>query len=230
MKINGAKRIIVCSSGKGGVGKSTFTVLLAHAFRSVGKTVSILDADITGSSIPLLLGSVDNNMYCNSIASGIVPADMNGFGVVSMALVNQDESAPILWESDYIAGIMSQILEDVTWNADILLIDVPPGSGTINRMIVQDVDNAEYLFITKSEEVVRHDVIKFINMVKYYGGDIVGIIENFATDNTAVTQKMMDEADVCLIGRVPVLELSGSMIMYDDMDTGFMDDIVEAIL
>jgi len=230
MKINGAKRVIIVSSGKGGAGKSTITVLLAHALKNAGYSVGILDCDITGSSIPLLLGEVDEDTYCLTADSNIVPAKINGFQVMSMALLSTDESIPLLWESDYISHIISQTFSDIEWDVDILLFDVPPGSGIINRRIVNDVENARYVFVSISQEIVRHDVIKSINMIKYFGGDIIGMIENFAVENNDVIKKIENETGVHLIGKIPELPLTGDKIDYDSLNTEFMDDIVKAVL
>lgn len=230
MKINGAKNVISVISGKGGSGKSTITTLLARALQKEGYSVGVLDADITGSSIPLLMGEVDSTMICYDAKSNITPAKMGGIQVVSMAIVNKDESVPIIWDSAYTDDIMFQTIKDVTWDVDYLLIDLPPGSGSLNQTIIKEVDDAKYLFVAISQEIVRHDVLKSVSMVKYFEGDIVGMVENFANGNNEVISKIVDETGVKLVGRIPTLDLDGDVIEYDKMKTYFMSDIVMAVL
>ena len=230
MKIKGAKNVIVVLSGKGGSGKSTITTLLARALQKNGYSAGVLDADVTGSSIPLLMGEVDNIMMCYDAKSNITPAMMNGIQVVSMALINNDESVPIIWDSAYTDEIMLQTIRDVEWDADYLLIDLPPGSGSLNQTIIKEVEDAKYLFVAISQEIVRHDVLKSINMIKYFGGDIIGMVENFADGDNKVISKIIGETGVNLVGRIPFIKLDGSEIKYDELDTDFMDDIVKAVL
>ena len=230
MKINGARNTIAVISGKGGSGKSTITVLMAHALKNAGYSVGILDADITGSSIPLLLGDVDTEMYCLNSKSSITPATINGFKVVSMSLITTDESVPILWDASYTDGIMMQTIRDVKFDVDYLIIDLPPGTGSLNQTILKDVEDIRYIFVTKNEEIVRIDVLKSISMVKYFDGEIVGMIENFAEDfDRNIVDKTVVETDVKLIGKVPTLALDGSKIEYYHFETGFMKEIVEAV-
>lgn len=229
MKINGARNVIAVISGKGGSGKSTITTLLAHALKDAGYSVGILDADITGSSIPLLLGDVDNEMYCLDAKSSITPAMIDGFQVVSMSLISTDESVPILWDALYTDDIMMQTIRDVKYDVDYLLVDLPPGTGSLNQTIVKEVENVKYLFVTKNEEVVRHDVVKSINMIRYFEGEIIGMIENFATNDNNVVAKTVVETDVKLVGKIPTLSLDGSKIKYRHYYTNFMNEIVEAI-
>ena len=230
MKIKGAKNVIAIISGKGGSGKSTITVLLARALQKEGYSVGVLDADITGSSIPLLMGEVDRTMMCYSAESNISPAMMSGIQVVSMALVNNDESVPIIWDSAYTDEIMFQTIKDVEWDVDYLLIDLPPGSGSLNQTIIKKVEDVKYLFVAISQEIVRHDVLKSVSMVNYFDGDIIGIIENFANGSNEVMFKIVDETGIKMVGRIPTLPLSGDTIEYDNIENGFMLDIVKAVL
>jgi len=230
MKIKGAKKIIAVSSGKGGSGKSTITVMLARALQSNGYSVGILDADVTGSSIPLLLGEVEKIMMCHSAESNITPAMIGGIHVVSMSLISTDESVPIIWESSYTDEMMIQTIKDVCWDVEYLLIDLPPGSGSLNQTIIKEVEDAKYLFIAISQEIVRHDVLKAISMVKYFEGDIIGMVENFADGDNEIIFKIVDETGVKLVGRIPTLPLDGSKIEYDSLSNGFMSDIVKAVL
>ena len=230
MKIRGAKNVIAIISGKGGSGKSTITTLLARALQKEGKKVGIIDADMTGSSIPLLMGKVDETMMCYDAKSNITPAMMGGIQVVSMALISTDESVPIIWDAGYTDEMMLQTIRDVEWNVEYLLIDLPPGSGSLNQTIIKEVEDAKYLFIAISQEIVRHDVLKAISMVKYFEGDIIGMVENFADGDNEVIFKISDETRVKLVGRIPTLPLTGDRIEYDTLNNGFMDDIVKAVI
>ena len=230
MKIRGAKNVIAIISGKGGSGKSTITTLLARALQKEGKKVGIIDADMTGSSIPLLMGKVDETMMCYDAKSNITPAMMGGIQVVSMALISTDESVPIIWDAGYTDEMMLQTIRDVEWNVEYLLIDLPPGSGSLNQTIIKEVEDAKYLFIAISQEIVRHDVLKAISMVKYFEGDIIGMVENFADGDNEVIFKISDETRVKLVGRIPTLPLTGDRIEYDTLNNGFMDDIIKAVI
>lgn len=230
MKIKGAKNIIGIISGKGGSGKSTVTTLLARALQKEGLKVGVLDADITGSSIPLLMGETDEIMMCYDAKSDITPAMMGGIQVVSMALISTDESVPIIWDSSYADEIMIQTINDVGWEVDYLLIDLPPGSGSLNQTIIRDVEDVRYLFVAISQEIVRHDVLKSISMVNHFGGDIIGMVENFADGGNDVIFKIVDETSVKLVGRIPTLPLDGSMIRYDTLSGDFMDSITKAVV
>ena len=230
MKIKGAEHVIAIISGKGGSGKSTITTLLARALQKEGLKVGVIDADITGSSIPLLMGNVDETMMCFSAISNITPAMMSGIQVVSMSLINMDESVPIIWESSYTDEMMMQTIRDVCWDVDFLLIDLPPGSGSLNQTIIKNIEDAKYLFVAISQKVVMHDVIKSISMVEYFNGDIIGIIENFADGDNEVLFNVLDKTGVKLIGRIPTLPLDGDKINYDSLETDFMSDIIKAVI
>ena len=230
MKIKGAKNVIAVLSGKGGSGKSTITVLLARALQKKQFSVGIIDADITGSSIPLLLGDVDEIMQCYDAKSDITPATIEGIHVISMSLINNDESIPILWDALYTDEMMVQMISDVGWNVDFLLIDLPPGSGSLNQTIIKNVEDAKYVFVAISQKVVMNDVIKSISMVKHFGGDIVGMIENFANGNNELLFEVADKTGVKLIGKIPTLPLDGDKIEYDKLDSGFMDCILNEVI
>lgn len=230
MKIQGAMNILVVLSGKGGSGKSTITTLLARALQKKGYSVGILDADITGSSIPLLVGDLGTTMQCYDAKSNITPAMMGGIQVASMSLLNNDESIPILWDAIYTDDIMTQILTDVEWAVDYLLIDLPPGSGSLNQTIIKNIEDAKYVFVAISQKVVMNDVIKSISMVKHFKGDIIGMIENFADGDNEILFNVSDKTGVKLIGRIPTLPLDGDKIEYDELNNDFMSDIVKAVL
>lgn len=230
MKIKGATNVISIISGKGGSGKSTITVLLARALQKGGMKIGIIDADVTGSSIPLLMGDTDSIMMCYDAKSDITPAMMGGIQVVSMSLLNDDESIPIIWDSAYTDEIMLQTIRDVKWNVDYLLIDLPPGSGSLNQTIIKNTEDAKYVFIAISQKVVMNDVIKSISMVKHFNGNIIGMIENFADGDNELLFETADKTGVKLIGRVPTLPLDGDTIKYDTLDNSFMDGIVKAVI
>ena len=230
VKIKGAKNTIVVLSGKGGSGKSTITTLLARALQKGGLKIGVLDADVTGSSIPLLMGEVDEIMMCYDAASNITPAMMGGIQVVSMSLINNDESVPIIWDSAYTDEIMLQTIRDVEWDVDTLLIDLPPGSGSLNQTVIKEVEDAKYLFVAISQKVVMNDVMKSISMIKYFEGDIIGMVENFADGNNDLLFEISDRMGVKVVGRVPTLPIDGDKIEYDKLNTDFMDDVIKAVL
>jgi Mrp family chromosome partitioning ATPase len=236
VKIKGAENVIGVLSGKGGVGKSTTTVLLAHALKDAGYKVGIIDADISDSSIPLLLGQSDDDMYtyCMSIDSDAVPAVINDVHVVSMGILNDDESVPIIWEPEQIEIFTKHILENNIWDVDYLLIDFPPGSGTVNQTIIQNLEDIRYLFVTQAHEVDRLGVLKSINLVKHFDGNIIGIVENRVDGKGGlVMKKLTYETDVNVVGEIPELSLDGDVIDYDALFMkfpAFMNSVVLAVM
>src|SRR5690606_23509626 len=128
---NNVKKVIGVMSGKGGVGKSTISVLLAKSLQKKGYKVGVMDADITGPSIPRLLNVKDKKAQKNEL--GITPVeDKNGIKVMSLNLLLQDEQQPVIWRGPLIAGMVKSFWTDVFWGElDYLIIDMPPGTGDV---------------------------------------------------------------------------------------------------
>ncbi len=147
-------------SGKGGVGKSTVSVLLAKELRRRGYAVGVLDADITGPSIPRLLGVRDAKIDQNEL--GLMPAkSKEGIAVMSLNLLIEDERQPVIWRGPIISGTVTQFWEDVFWgDLDYLIIDMPPGTGDVALTVMQSIPISGMLIVSVPQDMVSMIVAK----------------------------------------------------------------------
>ncbi len=178
------KNIIAVASGKGGVGKSTVSVNLALGMKENGYKVGILDADLYGPSIPIMMGLKGKRPKVEQVygVSKIVPLQAYGIPVMSIGFVVEPEQAVVL-RGPRLAGIMKQFLEDCLWpELDILVIDLPPGTGDIQLTLVQTVPVTGAVIVTTPQQVAVADAIKAANMfqMESINVPILGIVENMA--------------------------------------------------
>ncbi len=171
------KNCIAVVSGKGGVGKSFITSLLASYANRLGNKTGIIDADITGPSIPKAFGVVekmsgdDKHLYPIETKSGIK--------IVSSNLLLEDDSQPIIWRGPMIAGIVKQFYSDTNWgDIDQMLIDCPPGTGDVPLTIFQSIHLSGIIIVTSPQELVEMIVAKATNMAKMMNIPVLGIVEN----------------------------------------------------
>lgn len=177
---NNIKKVIGVMSGKGGVGKSTISVLLAKELRARGASVGIMDADITGPSIPRLLGVKDKK--CGQNELGILPVQSeDGISVMSINLLLQDEQQPVIWRGPLVAGTVKQFWEEVFWgDLDYLIIDMPPGTGDVALTVMQSIPINGMLIVTVPQDMVSMIVAKAVNMVKELNIKLIGAVENLS--------------------------------------------------
>lgn len=177
-KIEGVKNIIAIASGKGGVGKSTVSINLASAFSLIGKKVGILDADIHGPSIPHMLG-LKGKPELNS-KKKIVPFEFRGMKVMSIGFL-VDEDQPVVWRGPMVHSAIKQMATDTDWgDLDILIIDMPPGTGDAQITVSQHLPLNGAIIVSTPQPVALNDAIKAIGMFKKVNIDILGIIENMS--------------------------------------------------
>ncbi len=175
--VPGVARIIAIASGKGGVGKSTVTVNLAHALTAAGKRVGILDADIYGPSIPRMLG-LDTYLK-PEIADGLmVPPMAHGIRAMSMALVTGDQAAVL--RAPMITKALVQFLRMTAWSCDILLVDLPPGTGDVTLSLAQNAKLDGVVIVTTPQDVAVIDADKCASAFHKLHVPILGIVENMA--------------------------------------------------
>ncbi|MBQ4307749.1 MAG: Mrp/NBP35 family ATP-binding protein [Lachnospiraceae bacterium] len=174
------KRVIAVVSGKGGVGKSLVTGLSAVAARRNGFRVAILDADITGPSIPKMFGVTPYDVKGDETA--IYPAETStGIKVVSMNLLMEDPNAPVLWRSPLITGALRQFWTDFTWgDVDYMFIDMPPGTGDVPLTVYQSLPLDGIIVVTSPQDLVSMIVEKAVGMAKLMGKPVLGIVENMS--------------------------------------------------
>jgi ATP-binding protein involved in chromosome partitioning len=176
--VPGVKNIIAVASGKGGVGKSTVSVNLAVALAQSGASVGLLDADITGPNIPLMLG-VDGQPTA-SPDNKILPLERHGVKVISIQFF-VPEGQPIVWRGPLIGGAIQQFLRDVDWGElDYLVIDLPPGTSDAQLTLAQAVPISGTVLVTTPQEVALQDVSKALAMLRRMSVPVVGIVENMS--------------------------------------------------
>lgn len=177
---NKIKHVIGVMSGKGGVGKSSMSVLLAKALRKRGYTVGIMDADITGPSIPRLMGLSHEKAYGTNDAIEPV-VDKDGIKVMSLNFLMDDENQPVIWRGPIVGNAVRQFWSDVVWEElDFLLIDMPPGTGDVALTVLQSIPVQGVVMVSTPQPMVSMIVSKAINMCKEVNVPVLGIIENMS--------------------------------------------------
>ncbi len=173
------KKMIGVVSGKGGVGKSLVTSLLAVTANRQGKAAGILDADITGPSIPKMFG-VHRKAYGTDL--GLLPVYTdNGIGMMSINLVLDDEEDPVIWRGPVIAGVVKQFWSDVAWgDTDVLLVDMPPGTGDVPLTAFQALPIDGIIVVTSPQDLVAMVVEKAVRMAEKMDVPVIGIVENMS--------------------------------------------------
>ncbi len=173
------KHVIGVVSGKGGVGKSSVTALLAVMTRRLGFNTAILDADITGPSIPKIFGLKGDLTGCED---GIIPlSTITGIDAISINMLLNDEGAPVLWRGPIIAGTVKQFWNGVVWgDVDYMYVDMPPGTGDVPLTVMQSLPLDGIIIVATPQELVSMIVTKAVNMAKMMNIPILGIIENYS--------------------------------------------------
>ena len=172
-------KVIGVVSGKGGVGKTLVSSLLSVAMQRLGKNVGILDADITGPSVPKAFGIHGKADACEF---GIIPMKSKmGIDVMSINLLLENESDPVVWRGPVIAGVVKQFWTDVIWkDIDCLVVDMPPGTGDVPLTVFQSLPVNGIVIVTSPQELVSMIVEKAVKMAKLMNIPILGIVENMS--------------------------------------------------
>lgn len=236
---NQVKNIIGVMSGKGGVGKSTVSAMIAKELNKKGFNVGIMDADITGPSIPRLLNISDKKATANEL--GIIPVTTSsGIKVMSLNLLMEDEDQPVIWRGPLIAGVVEQFWTDVLWgDLDYLIIDMPPGTGDVALTVMQSIPISGLVMVSVPQDLVSMIVSKAINMAKKMSIPILGVVENmsyvkcpdcskkiriFESENTL---KFLEDNDLELLGELPMckdianVSVDGNDIMEEEIQNTF---------
>ncbi|MGL5575681.1 MAG: P-loop NTPase [Sarcina sp.] len=190
------KNVIGVVSGKGGVGKSTVTGMLAISLREQGYKVGVLDADITGPSMPRIFG-IQNEK------ATMIPVDDNknvkfepvltkaGIKVISLNLINEAEDTPVIWRGPVITGVLNQMYQQTNWEElDYLLIDMPPGTGDVALTIMQQYPVKELVVVSTPQDMVSMIVKKLVNMAEKFKINVRGVVENMAYIECECGRKM----------------------------------------
>ncbi len=178
-EVSHVKKVIAVVSGKGGVGKSLITSMLAIQMQRKGYQTGVLDADITGPSIPKIFG-VETPAYGNEY--GMLPNVSDaGTKVVSINMMLDDPEQPVLWRGPILAGIVKQFWSEVVWNdVDYMFVDMPPGTGDVPLTVFQSLPIDGIVIVTSPQELVSMIVAKAVNMANMMNIPILGLVENYS--------------------------------------------------
>ena len=177
-KLSKINKVIAVVSGKGGVGKSMTSALLACAAQNAGYNAAIMDADITGPSIPKMFGIHERAMGSEA---GILPVQSDsGMQVMSMNVLLNSEEDPVVWRGALIAGTVQQFWTDVLWNCDYLFVDMPPGTGDVPLTVFQSLPVDGIIVVTSPQELVSMIVTKAVKMAEMMHIPVLGLVENYS--------------------------------------------------
>ncbi len=177
--IPGVKYLVAVASGKGGVGKTTVAVNLALALAKMGNKVGLLDADVYGPNVPIMLGSTAEPMA--TAQQRIIPVQAQGLKMISMGLLNPGDK-PVIWRGPMLHSVITQFLRSVEWGElDFLVIDLPPGTGDVQLTLIQTVEVTGAVVVTTPSTVALADVRKAIEMFRQVNVEVLGVVENMST-------------------------------------------------
>jgi ATP-binding protein involved in chromosome partitioning len=213
--VDGVKNIIAVGAGKGGVGKTTLSVNLAVALAQRGSRVALLDGDMYGPNVPIMLGL---RTQLETDGQKIVPAERYGLQVVSMGFLTQDD-APVIWRGPMLHGAIQQFFRDVRWtDVDYLIVDMPPGTGDVALSLSQSVPVAGAVIVTTPQEVSLADTRRAVQMYRKLNIPTIGLIENMShfvcpgcgreSDlfGKGGGRRLADEMSIPFLGEIPIQE------------------------
>ena len=214
-KLNAIGSKVAVMSGKGGVGKSVVTSLISSSLSRNGGKVGILDADITGPSIPKIFGVHERPMM--SEAGIIPPTSSSGIGIMSINLLLEAEGQPVIWRGPLISGTIRQFMSDVDWSGyEWLMVDLPPGTSDATLTVMQSIPLDGIVIVTTPQDLVGMIVEKSLNMAKSMNIPVLGIVENMSgmicphcgerSDpfGKSKVEELAAKYDVRLLGRIPI--------------------------
>ena len=213
--VPGVKNIIVVGAGKGGVGKTTVAVNLALALVRCGGRVGMIDGDIYGPNVPMMLGM---QTQLTTEGGKIVPAEKYGLKVISIGFLTGDD-APVIWRGPMLHGVIKQFFQDVAWGElDYLIVDMPPGTGDVALSISQTVPVAGAIAVTTPQQVSLADTRRAVRMYQKLNVPVLGVIENMGyyvcpnCDHESDIfgrgggEAMAGELEIAFLGRIPIYQ------------------------
>ncbi|OPX90023.1 MAG: antiporter inner membrane protein [Pelotomaculum sp. PtaB.Bin104] len=236
------KNVIAVMSGKGGVGKSSVTSLLASEFNKKGYAVGVLDADITGPSLPKMFG-VKGNLVVEDNDSAILPlSSAKGIKVMSLNLMTPREDDPVIWRGPIIAGLVKQFWTEVAWgDLDYLFVDLPPGTGDVPLTVMQSLPLNGLIVVSSPQDLAVMIVSKAIKMARIMNIPILGLVENmsgvvcphcgeeFPLFGPSRGKEMSESFQIPFIGRLPVDPQLSELCdqgKIEDYDTGLFNNFI----
>jgi len=213
--VAGVKNVVAVGAGKGGVGKTTVSVNLAIALSRTGARVAMIDGDIYGPNVPIMLGI---QTELGTDGRRIVPAEQYGIQLVSMAFLTQDDT-PVIWRGPMLHGVVQQFFREVAWDeVDYLIVDLPPGTGDVALSLSQSVPVAGAILVTTPQTVSIADTRRAIRMFEKLSVPPMGLIENMShfvcptcrTESDIFGkgggERLATEMSVPFLGRIPIYE------------------------
>ncbi|MBR2341719.1 MAG: Mrp/NBP35 family ATP-binding protein [Clostridia bacterium] len=242
-KESNIKKVIGIVSGKGGVGKSLTTSLLSAYANKLGKSVGIMDADVTGPSIPHMFGVHE---HATGSEKGIdTVLSPSGIQMMSMNLLLDSESTPVVWRGMVISGTVLQFWTDVIWrDVDLLFIDMPPGTGDVPLTVFQSIPIAGIVIVTTPQDLVEMVVKKAVNMANIMGVPVLGLVENMSylrcpdcdkkieVFGASKAKKIAEEYGIPAIAQLPLdanISKLADLGRIEDYDTTAFEDIFSVI-
>jgi len=204
--IPGVKHVIAVASGKGGVGKSTVAVNLALALKMLGARVGLMDADIYGPNIPIMLGIPGEQRPGANAEEKILPLEAHGVKAISIGFFANPEQ-PVIWRGPLLHKTMEQFLHRVDWGElDYLVVDLPPGTGDVQLSLSQWVSLSGAVVVTTPQEVALSDVRKAVNMFRQLEVPVLGVVENMtgAIFGRGGGEKMAEVFQIPFLGDIPL--------------------------
>jgi ATP-binding protein involved in chromosome partitioning len=179
--ITGVKNLVAVASGKGGVGKTTVAVNLAIALKNMGHAVGLLDADVYGPNVPVMLGTNEQPRAIDERT--IIPVEAYGLKMISMGLLSPSDK-PLVWRGPMLHSVIQQFLRSTQWGQlDYLIVDLPPGTGDVQLTLIQSVSVSGAVVVTTPSIVALADVRKAIEMFRQVNVEILGVVENMSYFN-----------------------------------------------
>ncbi len=242
-KMSNVKKVIGVVSGKGGVGKSSVTSMLAVTMQRRNRQAAILDADITGPSIPQCFGVHER---ASGSDDGIFPAvTKSGIELMSMNLILNRETDPVVWRGPVIAGAIKQFWSDVIWNeVDYMFVDLPPGTGDVPLTVFQSIPLDGIIIITSPQELVSMIVSKAVEMAKLMNVPILGLVENYSYVKCPCCDEIIhvygeshidevaEKYNLKVLGKIPMdpkLASACDKGAIEDFEGSWLDDAADAI-
>ena len=239
------KHVIGIVSGKGGVGKSLVTSMLAVLLQREGYKVGILDADITGPSIPKAFGM--HNVEVFGDENGMIPPrTKTGIDMISVnLLLGNDETKPVIWRGSMIAGTVQQFWKETIWDVDVLLVDCPPGTGDVPLTVFQSLPLDGVVIVSSPQDLVSMIVSKAANMAKMMNVPVLGLVENMSyikcpdcgkeikVFGESHIEEVAEKFGYDLLARIPMDSKLAALVdrgMIELMENDYMDKAAQAVI
>ena len=243
--LSDVKHVIGVVSGKGGVGKSLVTSMLAVLLQREGYKVGILDADITGPSIPKAFGLHNVEVYGDE--NGMIPPrTKTGLDLISVnLLLGNDETKPVIWRGAMIAGTVQQFWTETIWDVDVLLVDCPPGTGDVPLTVFQSLPLDGVVIVSSPQDLVSMIVSKAANMAKMMNVPVLGLVENMSyvkcpdcgkeikVFGDSHIEEVAEKFGYDLLARIPMDPKLSALVdrgMIELMENDYMDKAAQAVI